>query len=114
MNWEQKLDAITAISHDVSLRMRSPGNWYVSASGVSVSEKCFLVGAYGNGATPEEAVLHHWEQWAAVGPNNSEHPYLVIEPLFGGPRRHVFWNGYSWRDLPVPQPVPSGERSPAP
>ncbi len=34
--WEQKFAALQAISSDISLRMRRPGNWYVSMRGVEV------------------------------------------------------------------------------
>ena len=60
LTWEQKLAALNALS-ECSLKMRKPGDWYVSQS-VEVKQTegdGVLVGSYG-GTTPQEAVEEHW------------------------------------------------------
>jgi hypothetical protein len=94
MPWQRKLDAFQALG-DTCLRMRKPGDWYVEAVSVMVKEDpkdCTVVGIYGNGATPEAAVLDHWRKLVDELPAKS---HLVIER---GSRR-VRWNGYMWRDV---------------
>ncbi len=86
LTYEQKLAALKAIS-DVCLRMRDPGNWYVDARERECREGSALVGKYGNGATPQEAVNDDWEQI-------SNHPKVVI-----GGERTVRWNGFMWQDV---------------
>ncbi len=96
MTWEQKLAAFQALG-DTSLRMRVPGDWYVSADSVNVKAKpddCFVTGLYGNGATPEAAVEDHWRQLA------SELEPSAHLSIRSGERR-VRWNGFMWADVLV-------------
>ena len=80
--------------------MREPGNWYVSQSGVEVQvRRCFLASRYGNGATPEAAVLDHWEKLTSIDLANE----VVVLDAMRDTRRHVWWNGYRWVDVPVPR-----------
>jgi hypothetical protein len=97
MTWEQKLAAIQALG-EAHLCMRRPGDWYVSQSRTEVKERgsSVLSSAFGNGATPEEAVLDHWRQLAEVGPT-----FIVVIDAYSERRRHVRWNGYMWADEPV-------------
>jgi hypothetical protein len=96
MTWEQKLDALNALA-ECSLLMRKPGNWYVSQR-TELKDECFLVGTYGNGASPEEAVLDHWRVLVDEVPLGQ---YIVAHS--GTERRKaVLWNGYMWRDYPEP------------
>jgi hypothetical protein len=70
MDWQQKLAAIKAFAgDDVSLCMRSPGNWYVSVS-MYIGGDGFLRGSYGNGCTPEEAVDAHWKIYSTLPPES--------------------------------------------
>ena len=66
MNWEQKLEALNALA-ECSLKMRDPGNWYVSQS-VEVKVGAMLVGRYGNGESPQEAVEDNWRQLTELNP----------------------------------------------
>ena len=91
MNWEQKLSALQAIA-DTCLRMRVPGNWYVSATGRDVSERGMLVGKYGNGPTPESAVEADWNSIA-------ESRATIILNAGRSDRRAVQWNGFMWIDV---------------
>lgn len=97
MNWQQKFDALGAIGTEISVRMRKPGDWYVDHRGVDTKEtpdSCCLVGRYGNGSTPEEAIENHWRRLTEEQPL----AYLWVSEF--GKNRKVRWNGYMWRDLP--------------
>lgn len=89
MDWQQKLAALNALS-ECSLKMRKPGDWYVSQR-VTVKRGSVLVGEYGNGVTPEEAVNDHWNQLAEDLPRGE---YLVAD--LSGSRKAVRWNGFMW------------------
>lgn len=95
MNWEQKLFACKALDDRISLCMRKPGDWYVSWS-VEVGGDSVLSGEYGNGRTPEEAVINHW---ATVVDALPLHKCLVIG-AYTDNRRQVRWNGFMWIDIP--------------
>lgn len=90
LTWEQKLQALQALGN-TSLRMRKPGDWYVSQNGVSIREGSILKGSYGNGKTPEEAVTNHWLLYSA--PTNNQ--TVVIDDG----RRGVCWNGFMWQSV---------------
>ena len=60
MNWEEKLLKLRELSPMATVRWRGPNSWYVSA-GMHKKEGQIIVGAYGNGTTPEEAVENHWD-----------------------------------------------------
>jgi hypothetical protein len=93
MTWEQKFEAINALS-DTSLRMRSPGDWYIDCRGREVGGDGFLTGMYGNGRTPEEAVNDDFEKMTTV-----EYPkYIRIGDGNGG-HIHVRWTGFMWRTV---------------
>ena len=96
MNWEEKLDAIQHLGETV-LRMRAPGDWYVSQSGVESTARgsAVLRGEYGDGTSPEAAVLHHWNVLTVHDGNTS---YLVLNATDETKRRHVYWNGFMWKD----------------
>ena len=55
MNWEQMFAAINALA-PASLKMREPGNWWVSQSGVEIGDGVTLVSPSGRGTDPESAV----------------------------------------------------------
>lgn len=78
---------------ECSIRMREPGNWYVSQA-VEVREGGFLAGRYGNGLTPEAAVLDHWDKLTMLAPME----YLVISAM-GPNRQAVKWNGFMWKTV---------------
>lgn len=93
MTWEQKLQACKALKEEISLKMRKPGDWYVS-QGIECKDGPFLKSKYGNGTTPQEAVENHWIELTVLQPDQ----YLVI----GGnkpDRRCVRWNGFMWEDI---------------
>ncbi len=90
MNWEQKLAALNAIA-ETSLRMRAPGDWYVSAHPRGVVGDGFERGTYGNGVTPEAAVNNDWKQLV------DELPVDLSIRIRGD--RQVRWNGFMWQDV---------------
>ena len=87
MTWEQRLEALSNLT-PTHLEMRRPGNWYVEAHDRWMPDgKGLLVGAYGNGRTPEEAVLDDWKLIASgetIAINNGA--------------KRVRWNGFMWED----------------
>ena len=96
MTWEEKFAALNALA-ECSLKMRKPGDWYVSQSVETKDHNsAMLESNYGNGATPEAAVLSHWEQVAMLPPMH----YVVLDAMDRKRRRHVVWNGYMWTDSP--------------
>lgn len=89
MTWEEKLMVLRALG-DASLKIRKPGDWYVSQS-VSVKRGGVLVGEYGNGTSPEAAVKDHWDKLA----ENMTGEYLVCNEHRD--QRDAFkWNGFMW------------------
>jgi hypothetical protein len=94
MNWEQKLQALNALV-ECSLKMRHPGDWYVSQS---IDIKCdhILKSICGNGETPVEAINDHWQQ-ATIDIEVGE--YLIARSYWDGNvsrRMAVRWNGFMW------------------
>jgi len=96
MNWEQKFAAILAISYSASLRMRQPGNWYVSVPGCEIGGGATLRSVGSTGADPSKAIECTWEEITKLPPDK----HLVIDAM-RDTRRHVRWNGYMWEDLPI-------------
>lgn len=92
LTWEQQLVAIKAFAGDfnVSLKMRKPGDWYVEAH-MSLGGDGMLLGTYGNGRTPEEAVEDHWRIFAVEIPDDR---YVVATGE--QPYRRARWNGFMW------------------
>jgi hypothetical protein len=93
LTWEQKLAACQALA-ECSLKMRKPGDWYVSTSVETIERghEGMLVGRYGNGPTPEAAVEDHWRQITA-----DDVKALVVRAMYPD-RRKVRWNGFMWWD----------------
>jgi hypothetical protein len=98
LTWEQKAEALNALA-EIEIHMRRPGNWYVH-QGVEIKKGGILHGQYGNGVTPEAAILDHWH----VLVEQVDLPdYLVVNAYGGDRRRAVFWNGYRWADVAEPK-----------
>lgn len=93
MTWEEKLAAMMALvgPFTVSLRMRTPGTWYVHAKGRDIGNGVVLMGKYGDGKTPEEAVNADW----GIYTNLKTGERVVIDGMTGK-RRAATWNGYMW------------------
>lgn len=86
MTWEQKLMALQMIA-DTSLRMRKPGDWYVSTVGRDIGGNGILVGSYGNGATPQLAVEDDWRLMVETIPRDL---YIAT------PKGKFRWAGFMW------------------
>ncbi len=93
MNYEQKAQALKGLG-DLTIRFRKPGDWYASCEYVYTADSCFLVGAYGDGATPEKAVEAYFERLTELRPNEK---YVVIDRE---PRRRLRWTGFMWSEVP--------------
>lgn len=87
MTWEEKLAALNSLSQ-CSLRMRKPGDWYVSwhaeTGGTMVS--C----DFGNGRTPEEAVNAHWDLYVTNLPSDRH---------IRAKNRCYRWVGFMWEEV---------------
>ena len=102
MHWETKLQALNALS-ECSLKMRGPGDWYVSQS-AEIKDKCVLKSVCGNGLDPESAVCDHWEQMTKLKP----HEYVVSRHEWEGEtykRAAVRWNGFMWDHVVEEKPA---------
>ena len=97
MTWEQKIQACQAIG-DFSLRMRKPGDWYVSQSAEKKKTNgAVLCGGCVTGAkTPEEAVNQHWD-WLT---SDEDGDRVVLHSMSDTELRDVRWNGFMWQELP--------------
>lgn len=91
MNWEEKLQALNALS-ECKLIMRKPGDWYVSQA-VEVKDGGILRGEYGNGTGPAEAVIDHWQRLTDL-----KSGLYLVGRTFGtsSQRLAVRWNGFMW------------------
>lgn len=100
MDWQQKAAALEALA-EISIRFRKPGDWYVVQQ-VEIKDGGILRGDYGNGRTPEEAILDHWERLTTIKPPL----YLVGRTFFDGrvdTRKAVRWNGFMWEAVTEPR-----------
>lgn len=98
MTWEEKIQALQAIA-ECTLRMRKPGNWYVSFN-AGIGGDGFIRGDYGNGKNPEEAVIAHWDIFTTNLPSDR---YIIVNGNYKGEKR-VRWNGFMWEDIPFVPP----------
>lgn len=97
MTWEQKLQAFQSICEH-ELRMRRPGDWYVSGC-IEIQESAdssVLVGSYGNGATPQAAVEDHWRVLVTDLPAGG---FLVVN-AHQDTQKQYRWNGFMWSEVP--------------
>lgn len=92
LTWEQKFDAIKALEHDAHLRMRGPGDWFVGGTHAEIKREGTLVGLYGNGTTPQEAVEDHWRKWTKLDT-------VLIKDARSPERSAWKWNGWRWMGL---------------
>lgn len=90
MTWEEKLAACQALA-ECHLRMRKPGDWYVSHR-ADVATGCMLEGRFGNGNDPREAVENHWCELTMLKGDER----VVVGAM--DQRREVRWNGFMWQD----------------
>lgn len=93
MTWEQKFAALKALDGrglGVSLKMRQPGNWYVSLS-AEIVDGGLLVGPTQAAPTPQAAIEQCWESYAAID---------AIVRISTTPERRVTWNGFMWDEVP--------------
>jgi hypothetical protein len=104
MDWQTKFAALNALA-ECSIKMRKPGDWYVSQS-VDIKDKSILKSVCGNGDTPEAAVADHWNQ---VTVDLTGHEYLVCREYWEGEvckRLAVRWNGFMWDHVQERNPAP--------
>lgn len=92
MDWQQKAEALSTLT-ELSVCCRKAGDWYVHQR-LDVGGDGFLIGTYGNGTTPEEAIENHWSKLVEHLPSDR---YLVVG--YGEKRKHWCWVGFMWREL---------------
>lgn len=95
--WEDRLAALQALS-DASLRMRKPGDWYVSMSQTSISDGFMLSSGAGNGSTPAEAVEDIWQRYTNLPEGQ------VIAIGYPPERTNAVWDGTGWKTW-TPEPL---------
>lgn len=104
MDWQQKAEALASLG-ELSIKFRErenriggPDPWYVSQR-IEIKDGPCLLGSYGNGYTPQEALEDHWETLTTrLKPDQ----YLVIRGL-SDDRKAVRWNGFMWADVHEPK-----------
>lgn len=62
--WQERLEKIREISKHAEVKMRRPENWYVSAEMFHDDGNGMLIGHYGEGRSPDQAVESHWAIYA--------------------------------------------------
>ena len=97
MDWQQKAAALDALA-EIEVRIRKAGDWYVHQD-VWVKDGCVMHGIYGNGETPEEAIIDHWK----VLVEDVNFPRYLIARQGSDRRRAVVWNGFMWADIHEPK-----------
>jgi len=97
MDWQQKAAALDALA-EIEIKIRKPGDWYVSQR-VEIKDGGVLRGEYGNGPTPQDAILDHWDRLVV---NIDPTPLYLVARTADGRRRPVRWNGFMWADFPEP------------
>ena len=94
LSWEEKLSALQNLC-ECHLVMRKPGDWYVSAH-MEIKDECVLVGSYGNGKTPQEAVEDHWRIYTTEATPLKP----IVTNAMNDRRKHWFWGGFMWIEVP--------------
>jgi len=90
MTWEEKLYALKELTV-TRVEMRIPGDWYVSAYGRRIGGYGLLVGAYGEGGSPQFAVE---DDWSLIVTDLPEGKYIRVKD------KNYRWNGFMWKEQP--------------
>ena len=93
LTWEEKLVALQCLC-DCSLRMREPGNWYVSMTSCSIIDRNICKCPSGNGSEPRLAVEDGFGKLTEV-----KFPQYIKARLCSV-ERNVRWGGFMWVDIP--------------
>jgi len=94
MNWQQKADALNSLA-EIDIKIRKEKDWDVGQR-TELGGDGVLLGSYGNGTTPEEAIENHWFKLVDDIPPGK---YIVTSAM-NDKRQHWLWNGYMWREIP--------------
>ena len=92
MNWQEKADALDSLA-EIDIKIRKVNDWYVSQR-TEIGGDGMLLGSYGNGTTPEEAIENHWFQLVDDLPIDK----YIVTAAMNNERKHWRWNGYMWRE----------------
>jgi hypothetical protein len=94
--YEHQLEALKALAGDfnVYLRMRKPGDWYLSVSGVEVRQRHMLSSPTVSESSPMGAVGAMWTKLTEL----PDDEYLVVNA--GSDKRFACrWNGFMWKTV---------------
>ena len=103
MNWKEKMDALSSLDDDISIKYRETSfigekaleSWYVSQRAeIKTKGSSVLRGVSGNGETPEEAIDDHWQQLTELKSDE----YVVVHAGSDN-RQAVKWNGFMWKKV---------------
>lgn len=97
--WQDRFAAIQVLG-DASVRMRKPGDWYVSQTGVEIGDGRLLSSVGGDGRTPDEAIETHWRNLTTL----PEGKFLSLRR--DGQRLCAAWDGDGWKTWTVDPTVP--------
>ncbi len=101
MNWKEKMDALSSLDDDISIKYREASfiseraleSWYVSQRvEIKVKGGGVVKSVSGNGNTPEEAIEDHWKQLTELKSDE----YIVVNAGSDN-RQAVKWNGFMWK-----------------
>lgn len=103
MNWKEKMDALSSLDDEIALKYRNAEYvkdlklepWYVLQR-VEIKTKggSILKCVSGNGNTPEEAIVDHWQQLTEL----NQEEYVVVYAGSNN-RQAVKWNGFMWKKV---------------
>ena len=94
MNWEQKAQALMALTGvcSFSLLLREDGSWFVRHTGIERKEGGCLSGGHQHGNTPQEAIEQCWE-WA------TDPQYYLVKDAYSSGRKAYKWAGFLWKEI---------------
>ena len=88
MNTNEKMAVLLALDSEVSIQMREDLSWYV-LSDMEIAEDGIFTSAFGNGATPEEAISDQFRQYCEE---------LPAKAHIRCRNNRVRWNGFMWKE----------------
>lgn len=106
MTWQLKAEAFAALTElrikfrPIETRFYGAEPWYVEQD-IDIRDVRTLIGAYGNGISPIDAINDHWSCLVT----NLKAPLclLVRSRDESKPKRYVRWNGFMWADVEPPK-----------
>lgn len=105
------LDVLGGSGSSVSFRFFIPAStiakkphWRATVDNVDVSNGGVIFSLSGDGKTPEDAIQDIWGKVISLtpyAPENDEASKWLVLDAFGKQRRHIIWDNFMWKDIPV-------------